>query len=147
MAQNTKEFFKGISQNEIFLSISILQNKNRCIISIINETPTTFWLMQRFEVTVIKKCMFCPTLLLIIFDITYTYLHSIIDFSQSTGYTPGFSFYSKYWSHPHKIYHSWGIFYLKYICIFHSSRKSLSVQLMFEDIFSNPRVRINNSIL
>ena len=110
MAQTTKEFFKGMSQIEICLSVFILQNTNRCINSIINEIPTTFLLMQMFEVTVIKKCMFSPTLVFIRFDITYTFVHSIISFSRNTGCTPVLYFYSKYWSHLQNISHTWGIF-------------------------------------
>ena len=58
MAQTTKTFFKGIYQIEIFLSVFIPQDTNRRISSIINESPKTFLLMQRFEVTFINKYMF-----------------------------------------------------------------------------------------
>ena len=147
MAQTTKELFKGISQLENFLSVIILQIKNGCISSIINERFTTFLLMQRSEVTVINKCMFCPTLVFVRFDITCTYVHSSIEFSQNKGCSPGFSFYYRYWSPPHNISHTWDIFYLIYFCIFHSSRRILSIQFKFVDLFSNPRGIINNSIL
>ena len=147
MAQTTKELYKGISQFFLCLSVFILQNKNRSISSIINESPTTFQLMQRFEMTVINKCMFCPAVLFIRFDITCTYEHSIIDYSHHIGCTPGFSFYSRYGIHLHNISHTWGIFYLGYICIFHFSRRALSVQFLFVNIFLNPRGGINNSIL
>ena len=135
--------------SQIFLcrAVFILQNTNMCISHIINEYPTTFRLMQRFEMTVINKCIFCPTLVFIIFDITYTYVHSIIDYSQNTGYTPGLSLYSRYWIHLHNISHTWGIFYFRYICIFHFSRRALSVQFLFVTIFSNHGGIINNSIL
>ena len=147
MAQTTKEFYKGLSQFFLCLSIFSLQNTNRCISSIINEIPTTFPLMQRFEMTVINKCIFCPEVLFIRFEITCKYEHSVIDYSYNTSCTPGFSFYSRYWSHLHNISHTWVIFYLGYICIFHFSRGSLSVQFLFVNMFSNPRGRINNSIL
>ena len=147
MAQTTKDLFKGISQIDICLSVFIFQNTNSCISSIINESPTTFRFMQIFEMTVINKCMFCPTLVFIRFDITYTYVHYIINFSHNTGCNPGFSFYFKYWSHLNKISHTSGILYIKYISIFHSSRRELSVKFMFVNIFYNPRGRINNSIL
>ena len=39
------------------------------------------------------------------------------------------------------------IFSISVICIFHSSRRALFVQLQFVDLFYNPRCRINNSIL
>ena len=45
-----------MSQIDLCLSFFILQNRNRCIRSIINEISTTFWLMQRFEVTVKNAC-------------------------------------------------------------------------------------------
>ena len=147
MEYTTKELFKDVSQIEIFLYVFILQNKNRCISSIINEIPTTFWLMKKFEVTVKKYCMFFPTLILIIFYITCTYVHSIVDFSKNTGCSPGFSLYSRYWSHFHNISFTWGIFYLRHFCIFKSSRRSLSVQFKFIYVFSNIRGIINNSVL
>ena len=103
MEHTTKSLFKGIYQIDPFLSVFILQNTNRWIGSIINEIPTTFVLMQRFEVTVIKNACF-PTLLFIIFDITYTYVHSIIDFSHNTGCSRGLSFYSIYCSHTRNIF-------------------------------------------
>ena len=81
MAQSTKELFKGMSQIEICLYLFFLQDKNRCISSIINDIPTTYLLMQRFEVTVKNKGMIFPTLVFIIFDVTCTYVNSIIDYS------------------------------------------------------------------
>ena len=124
-ALSTKEMFQNMSQTELCMSIFIPHNKNRCISSIINESPTTFRFMQIFEVTVINKCMFCPTLvfirfeitvinkcmffptlLFILFDITCAYEHSIKDYSHNTGCTPGFSFYARYWSHLHNISHT-----------------------------------------
>ena len=57
-ALSTKEIFQVISQIQLFLSIFILHNTNKCLSSIINEIPTTFLLMQRFEVTVKTKSCF-----------------------------------------------------------------------------------------
>ena len=146
MSQTTKEFFKGISQIEIF-SLSLSFKKNRCIIYIINESLTIFLFMQRFEVTVKNRCMLWPKLLFIRFYITCTYVHSIIEFYQNTGCYPGFSLYSRYWSHPHNISNTWGIFYFRKFCIFHSSRRALYVKFKFVYVFSNHRIRINKSIL
>ena len=137
MSQTTKEFFKGMSQMFLCRSVFILQNKNRCISPIINENPKTFWLMQRIEMTVINKCVFCTAVVFIRLDITCTYEHSIVDSSQNTGCTPGLSFYSRYWSHLHNIYHKWGILYLRYIYIFNFSRRALSVQFLFVNIFQS----------
>ena len=136
MSQTTSEFYKGIYQFFLCLSVFILQNTNMRISSIINESPTTFLLIQRFEMDVINKCMFCQPLAFIIFDIKCTYEHSIVDYSQNTGCTPGFYFYSRYWSSLHNISHTWGIFFLRYICIFRCSRRELSVKFMFVDNFS-----------
>ena len=147
MAQTTKEFLMGMSQFFLCRSVFILQNTNRRISYIINENPTIFRLMQRFEMTVINKFMFCPSVVLIRLDIICKYEHYIIDSSQNTGCITGYSFYSKYWSHLNNIYNTWGIFYLKYIWIFHFYRRALSVQFQFVNIFSNPGGRIDNSIL
>ena len=147
MAKTTKEFYKGISQCFLCISIFILQNTNRSIRSIINEILTIFRLMKRFEMTVINKCMLFPTAVFNRLDITCTYENSIIHSSQNTGCTPGYSLYSRYWSHLNNISHTWGIFYLIYICIFHFSRRALSVQFLLVNIFSNPGGIINNSIL
>ena len=145
MAQNTKVLLKGISlkKNSLF----ILKNTNRCIAFIINESLTNFWLMQKFEVTIIKKCMFCPILVFIRFGITCGYVHSIIDLSRNTGCYLGLSFYSRYWIHPNNISNTWGIFYSGNFCIFQSYRRELSVQFKYADVFSNPNGRIYNSIL
>ena len=127
MALPTKELFKGMIQLFLWFSVFVLQNKNRCINSIVYENPTTFSLVQRFVMTVINKCMLCPTVVFKRLDITCTYLHSIINCSQNTGCALGYSFYSRYWSHVHNIFHTWGIFYLRYIWILRSSRRELSV--------------------
>ena len=70
MAQTTKEFFNGMFQCFLCLTVLILKNTNRCISSIIYENPTTFSLMQRFEITVINKFMICTAVVFIRFDIT-----------------------------------------------------------------------------
>ena len=62
MTQTTKDLFKGISQIDICLSVFIFQNKNSCIRSIINESPTTFRFMQIFEMNVIKNTCFVQKL-------------------------------------------------------------------------------------
>ena len=127
MALPTKEFFKGTIKLFLWFSVFYLQNTNRCISSIVYENPTTFSLVQRFPMTVIKKYMLCPSVVFNRLDIICTYVHSIIHWSHNTGCTPGYSFYSWYWSHVHNISHTWGIFYLRYMWILHSSRRALSV--------------------
>ena len=123
----TKELFKGMIHLFLWLSVFVLQNKNRCISSIVYEDPTVFILVQIFVMTVINKCMLCPQVVFNIFDITCTYVYSIIHCSQDTGCTPGYFFYYQYWSYVHNISYTCGIFYLIYIWILHSSRRALSV--------------------
>ena len=106
-----------------------------------------FSLMQRFEITVINKCMIFPAVILCRLDITFIYENAIIDSSQNTGCTPGYSFYSRYCSHFHNISHTWGNFYLGYIWILHSSRRALSVQFLLVNIFFNYLGIIDDNIL
>ena len=127
MALPTKELFKGMIQLFLWFSFFFLQNTNRCISSIIYEDPTKFSLVQRFVMTVINKCMICPQVVFNIFDITCTYVYSIIHCYQNNGCTPGYLFYSWYWSYVYNISYTCGIFYLRYMWIIHSSRRSLSV--------------------
>ena len=146
MEHTTEEFFKGMSQIT-FSYVFILQNTNMCISSIIYENPTTFWLMQRFEMTVINKFMLCPAVVFSRLCITSTYEKCIIDSSRNNGCNPGYYFYSRYWSHLPNISHTWGILYLRYIWIFHFSRRALSVRFLLVNIFSNSGGRIDDSIL
>ena len=129
------------------LSFSILQKKNWYIWYIINKIPIKFWLIKWFEVTFIKKWIFCLTHIFIRSDWTCTYIHSIIYSSYINGCTTILFFYFNYWSQFNNNSHTWGIFYLSHYCTFHSSMKALSVKFQFVDVFSNPRGRINNSIL
>ena len=55
-SQSTKDSFHGMFQIYLCLSVLILQNTNMFIYSIINESLTTFLLVQRFEVNVMNKC-------------------------------------------------------------------------------------------
>ena len=139
--------FQGTFQIELCLSVIILHNTNRCICYIINHSPTKLLLMQWFEETVINKLMFCRIHIFIRSDLTYTYLHSFIEYSYNNVCTHGLYCYSNYWSRLHNTSHTWGIFCLVHFCIFHSSRRALCVKLQFVGVFSNPRGRINNSIL
>ena len=50
--------FQGMFEIYPCLCVIILWNTNRCVCSTINEIPTTFGLMQMFELTFINKCMF-----------------------------------------------------------------------------------------
>ena len=107
------------SMFQIYFCFSvIIQNTNMCICSIINERPTTFWLMQRFEVTVIKKIMFCLKHVPFKSDWTWPFVYFIIHFSKDNSGTPFFSLYVKYWCQNHKISHTWGIFHLIHILSF-----------------------------
>ena len=60
-SQSTVESFQGMFQIYFWFSFIIIQNTNSYISSFINEILTIFWLMQSFEVTVIKKCVVCIT--------------------------------------------------------------------------------------
>ena len=96
----------GHAYIEICISFFITQKKDRCISSIMKYTPTHFLFMQRFEVTVENKCMFCLTLIFIISDLTCTYVQSIVDSTYSTGCNPRLSFFSIHWSHLHSTSHT-----------------------------------------
>ena len=124
----------------------ILQNTNSCIIYIINEIPKIFWMMQSFYVTVKNRCIFCITPIFIRSDWTCTFLDSIIYCYYNNVLYPGLSFYSRYCSHPNKISHTWGIFYLIHFCIFRPSSRELSIQFMFVGVFTNTRGRIDDRI-
>ena len=94
-----------------------------------------------------RKIMFCLIYIFFRYDLTWTYLHSIINFYWDTGGTPQFSFYFIYWSHIHKTSHKKGILYLTHVCIFNSSRRELIVKLKLVYLFSNAWGRINNIAL
>ena len=111
----TKELFKGMIQLFLWFSVFVLQNTNRCIISIFYENPTKFSFVQRFVMTVINKCILFPQVVFKIFDISCTYVYSIIHCSRNTGCTPGYFFYSRYWSYVHNISYTCVIFYLRYM--------------------------------
>ena len=131
----------------ILFSVFFLQKTNRYISSIVYENPTTFSLVQKFVMTVINECILFPKVVFNRLDITCTYVYSLIHFSRSTGCTPCYSFYFWYWSHVHNIFHTWGIFYLRYMWILHSSRRALSVNFLFVNKFSNSWGRIDDLCL
>ena len=115
MAPPTKELSYGMMQIFLCCSVFVFQNTNRCISSIVYQDPTTFSFVQRFVMTVIKKCMLFPQVVFNIVNITYTYVYSIIHCSHNTGCTPGYFFYSQYWSYVHNISYTCRIFYLRYM--------------------------------
>ena len=114
--------FQWLFQIMLRLSVIITQNRNRCICSIINERPTIFWLVQKFDVTVINKCRFGLNLIVFILDWTCTYIHSIVNFVKDTAGTPFFYSCVQYRCHSHKISNTRVTFYLIRVCVIHSSR-------------------------
>ena len=132
-------------QIELCLYLFILQNTNRLISSIINEIPTTFWLMQMFEVTVKNACfvlhlhssdltenvhMYTPSLTLPRMLATPQGYLSITD----TGFT-------------RITFLTLEVFSISKFFIFHSSMRTLPVQFQCVYVFSDTRGIINNSIL
>ena len=94
--RSTKESLGNVS------NLAFFQNTNRLIWYIIYEILTNVLLTQRFEMTVIKKFMFCLTDILFIYEWTWAYVHSIINSSKNISGTPLFYFYGKHWCHNHK---------------------------------------------
>ena len=131
---------------ELYLSFFVFYNTNICISYIINESPTTFLLVQIFEVTIKNKSNCFVTLIFIRSDWTCTYVDWIIYSSYNTGHTPGFSFYSVYLNHLQYTSHTCGIFYPRYILSFTLLGGYCPYNPSFY-VFSNPRGRINNRIL
>ena len=109
------------------LSVIIIHDTKWRICYIINDIPTTFWLMQRFEVTFINKFMVWILLIVYRLDWTCTYIQSIINFSNNSFGTPLLSFCFQYCYHSHKNWNTWGILGLIYICFFRYYRWELSI--------------------
>ena len=72
-----------------------------------------------------KKIMLGINLILIRSYWTWTYMHSIINFSKDTSGTPLLPFNFQYWCHSNNSIHTWWTVYLIHVFIFHSSRWSL----------------------
>ena len=73
--------------------------------------PHIIWIGAKVWSDDQKQMHIFHTLIFIRSDWTFTYIHSIVESSYNTGLYPGFSFYSRFWSPPHNISHTWDIFY------------------------------------
>ena len=113
--------------NVFFDSLSLTSNTQISASYLLSLRNPQHFLVQRFEMTFIKKLCFVQQLYFNRLDITCAYENSIIPFYHNTGCTPGYLFYYRYWSHFHNISPTWGIFYLRYMWILSSSRRALSI--------------------